>query len=94
MFCTEIPEISGPVNATAPNLCTMNDFTSTLAQAMWRPHRLRTPEWLIRYFLAKERADILLGSVKVYPKKALDHGFEFVYPDYNATMAGLIDLKF
>lgn len=93
-FSIETPEVEGVVNAVAPTFNTMKELTGAFASGMNRPHFVNTPEWLVRKMFCKERCDILLGSVKVYPKKVLEHGFEFQFPDVYACMAGLIDLKY
>ena len=49
---------------------------------------------MIRHTLSKERQAILLGSTKVYPRKALDNGFEFLYRDIYAALSGLISTKY
>lgn len=94
VFCCEIDQINGVVNAVAPKFCTNKELTTALARTMNRPHLFKTPEWLIRALMSKERAAIMLDSIKVYPKKALDNGFEFIYPDIYAAMSGINDLKY
>ena len=73
---------------------TNQEFTRGLARGMLRPHKFHVPEWLIRRTLSKERQAILLGSTKVYPRKALDNGFEFFYQDIYAALNGLISIKY
>ena len=94
IFCVETEQMNGVVNAVAPQTCTNLEFSKALAQSMWRPCRLNVPEFVIRNLLAKERASILLDSVNVTPKKALDNKFEFIYTNIIGSMSGLIGLKY
>lgn len=89
VFCCEIEQVRGVVNAVSPSPCKNRDFTKALANGMFRPHKFNVPESLIKRLLAPERQAILLGSTKVYPRKALDNGFEFLYPDVFAAVSGL-----
>ena len=94
VFCCEIDQVCGVVNAVSPTACTNREFTRALARSMFRPHKMNVPEWLIRRTLCKERAAILLDSLKVYPKKALENGFEFLYPDVFSAISGLVSTKY
>lgn len=94
VFCCEMDPVRGVVNAVSPRPCTNREFTKALAKGLFRPHKFNVPESLIRRILAPERQAILLGSTKVYPRKALDNGFEFLYPDVFSAVSGLVSTHY
>lgn len=88
-FCIETPAINGPVNATAPNPITNDQFGRTLGQVYRRPHWFPLPSFALKAALG-ELSEILLKGQRVLPSKALAHGFSF---DFAALEPALRDLK-
>jgi uncharacterized protein (TIGR01777 family) len=70
------PAIEGPVNVTAPNPVTNNDFTAALAKALGRPALLRAPASVLRAALGELSTD-LLASARVIPRALVAAGFAF-----------------
>jgi uncharacterized protein len=84
------PEISGPLNATAPYPVTNADFTRVLGRSLNRPAVMRVraaPLALIGGDLARE---LLLGGQKVLPRKALASGFVFEHPELPGALAAIL----
>jgi uncharacterized protein len=78
-FCIRHKEISGPVNATAPNPLRNDDFGRTMGIVLRRPHWFPVPSFLFK-LLFGELSVLLLQGQKVIPRKLLAQGFEFQYP--------------
>jgi len=78
-------ELSGPVNATAPEPATNRDFSGTLGSVLFRPAILPAPAFALRLILG-EMSEMLLGGQKVLPKKALASGFVFKHPSVDAAL--------
>ena len=75
----ESPDISGPVNGTAPHPVTNEEFSRTLANQLGRPNWLRVPRIGLRVLLG-EMADVaLVAGQRVLPRRALELGFRFKY---------------
>ena len=89
LFCLRRPEMTGPVNATAPHPVAQYDMAKTIAQTLGKPCLLRIPGLLLRVILG-ERADIILRGQRVVPAKALAAGFTFRYPTIEAAMQELL----
>lgn len=81
-------ELSGPINATAPKAVPNARFTELLAERLKRPTLLPMPAFLVR-LLFGEMADLLLYGQNVYPRKLLDAGFQFSYPDLREALQQL-----
>jgi len=74
------PRWRGPVNAVAPNPVRNADLTRALGRAVSRPTLLPVPAFAVRAVLG-ELSGELLGSKRVEPRQALDHGFHFGMPE-------------
>jgi len=72
-------EATGPVNATAPNPVTMEEFCRTLGNVMGRPSWLGAPALALRLGLG-EMADMLLTGQRAIPAVAHELGYKFRYP--------------
>ena len=71
------PDISGPINATAPIPVTNLKFTEELARRLHRPAVFRVPDALLRRIGGDFANELLLGGQRVIPNKALGNGFVF-----------------
>lgn len=78
-FCVATPDISGPVNATAPNPLTNDQFGRILGKVYKRPHWIPLPSFVLKAAFG-ELSEILLKGQRVLPSKALAHGFTFDFP--------------
>ena len=80
------PALTGAVNATAPQPVTNGEFSATLARVLKRPNVVRAPGFALRAALG-EMADVaLLDGQRVIPKRALESGYVFKYPELEAAL--------
>jgi uncharacterized protein (TIGR01777 family) len=82
-------DISGPVNLTAPNPVTNQEFTSALARAMHRPALFPAPAIALKLALGGFSSEIL-GSKKVVPAALSEAGFEWDYPHITNALIALV----
>lgn len=76
----ERPDLAGAFNFVAPEAVTNAAFAATLAQTLHRPAVLPVPSLLLRLALG-EAASMLLASQRCVPRRLLEAGFQFSYPD-------------
>ncbi len=88
-FLLDRPEISGPVNLTAPTPATNAEFTRALGAAVRRPALLAIPGWTVRLALG-ELASELLSSSRVRPTRLQQAGFGFDYPVIGPALADAV----
>ncbi|WP_091187865.1 TIGR01777 family oxidoreductase [Paenibacillus catalpae] len=88
LFCIDHPEIQGPVNGSAPEPVTNDQFGQALSKAFGRPHWLPAPAFLMKAVLG-EMSSLLLEGQRALPRKALEHGFTFKYPTIESAMKQL-----
>jgi uncharacterized protein (TIGR01777 family) len=81
--------VDGAVNLVAPNSVKNVDFSKSLAANLKRVAVLPVPKLFLKTMLG-ESSSLLLGSQRVTPKKLLDNGFKFRYPDLKVALADLV----
>jgi uncharacterized protein (TIGR01777 family) len=79
-------DLSGPVNATAPNSVTNREFTKTLGKVLRRPTIFPMPAFAARLALGEMADELLLPSVRAQPKRLQETGYEFRYPDLEGAL--------
>ena len=86
-YAIDTPEISGPINAVAPEPATNRQFTKALGKVLGRPTVLPVPGFAPKLLYGSECAEALvLGSIRVVPKRLLDAGFSFQFTDLDAAL--------
>ncbi|WNR43227.1 TIGR01777 family oxidoreductase [Paenibacillus roseipurpureus] len=88
-FCVDHDDIEGPVNATAPNPVTNQQFGRTLATVMRRPNIFPVPAFMMK-LLFGELSVLLLEGQKVLPRVLQQHGFVWKFPQLQEALAQLM----
>lgn len=88
-FATTNAELSGPVNAVAPNPVTNAAFTRELAAALHRPAIFPVPALALK-ILFGEMSQVLLGSQRVIPEAALRVGFQFRFTEVGGALRQIL----
>lgn len=81
--------IRGPLNLCAPGAVTNAEFTRALAASLKRPAFFHAPAFALRLFLRGMAEEMLLGSQRAAPKKALEAGYAFEFPKLEEALASL-----
>src|SRR2546426_10460410 len=81
--------VRGALNAVAPNPVRMKDFAHALGSALHRPALFSVPALVLRLGLG-EMAEVLLEGQRAVPRKALDGGYRFRFPELKGALADLI----
>jgi hypothetical protein len=91
VFLTRRPEITGPVNLCSPNPVRNKDLAKALGQVLHRPSFMPAPGFMIKLVLG-EFGSVILEGQKVIPRRLLDHGFVFQYPEIGKALQNLLGL--
>jgi uncharacterized protein (TIGR01777 family) len=73
--------LTGPVNVTSPNPVTNGQFSNTLGEVLHRPAVATVPEFAVKLMFGEMGEETLLSGQRVMPRRLLDSGFSFDYPD-------------
>lgn len=84
-YSLENEEVTGVLNAVAPQVATNADFTKTLARAMWRPAFFPLPGFVVKTVFGEERGLAMLEGQRVIPERTLATGYKFLYPDLESA---------
>jgi hypothetical protein len=88
-FLLKHPEISGPVNVCSPNPVRNKDLAKALGKALHKPSFLPAPGFMVKWVLG-EFGSVILEGQRVIPRKLLDKGFVFQYPDINKALKSIV----
>lgn len=91
IWLLEHEDISGPVNLTAPNPVTNQEFTKTLGRVLRRPTLLPVPKLLPSMLLGRELINALTESTRATPKALTDHGYRFKHPHLEPALRATLN---
>jgi uncharacterized protein (TIGR01777 family) len=83
-------ELSGPVNATAPNPVTNAEYSATLARVVARPALLPVPSFAPKLLLGELAEDLIFSSIRVHPAAAEATGYSFRHADLEPALGDLL----
>lgn len=88
-FLIDREDLAGAFNTTAPEPVTMRVFAATLGSALGRPAAFRVPEIALRLALGPG-AEALLTGQRAVPRRLVDAGFAFVFPELTSALADIV----
>jgi uncharacterized protein (TIGR01777 family) len=90
LWALDNDEVSGTINATAPEPATNKEFSKALGRALNRPATLPVPGFVLDLKFGGEFGHVLRGGQRVVPKRAMELGYEFKHPELNEALADLV----
>lgn len=88
-FLMENPEMEGVFNLCAPHPVTSRELADTLGRVLKRPARMPAPAFMLRTLMGEVSA-MMMASQRVIPRRLLDHGFVFRFPQIRAALKDLV----
>ena len=82
--------LRGPINAVAPNPVTNRQYTRTLGRVLRRPTLLPLQAFVARVAFGQIADAILLVGARVKPKRLMESGYEFRFPDLEGALRHLL----
>lgn len=90
------PAMQGAYIASAPNPASQRDFMRELRRAMRVPVGLPATSWMVRVgapLFMRTDPELALYGRYVMPKRLIDEGFEFQFPDLRAALCDLFSRR-
>lgn len=84
------PTVPQVYNGVAPALNTNYEFTKELGRVLRRPTIFPVPGFVMNTLMGSERAVILTQGQKVIPKRTLESGFQYKYPDLTSALKQIV----
>ena len=89
LYIMKHPEISGPINAVAPNPVSNSEFSKRLGNALSRPAFMPMPAFVLKVLMG-EMSDLLTTGQFVVPTKAQKHNYRFHYENLKSALDSLV----
>lgn len=89
-YALENENLRGAVNVVSPNPVTNEEFTKTLGEVLYRPTFLPLPEFVVNLVFGEMGDALLIDSTRVVPKRLLDSGFKFRYPEIKSALENAV----
>jgi uncharacterized protein (TIGR01777 family) len=90
LWALDDEQVSGVVNASAPNPATNREFSKALGRALGRPAVVPVPGLVLDLKFGSEFGKVLRGGQRVIPKRTEELGYEFKHPDLDEALADLL----
>ncbi|WP_375770550.1 TIGR01777 family oxidoreductase [Archangium gephyra] len=89
LFALEHPELTGPMNVTAPEPLTNADVARALGAALHRPAVLPVPGFALKVVMG-QMSEAVLGGQRVLPRRALEAGYRFQHPELPGALRAML----
>lgn len=89
-FLVENTGCEGPFNVTAPEPVLSKNFYRLLGKTLHRPAVFPMPAFALKLILGEMATELLLPSLKVVPKKLLEAGCKFKFPDLSLALKDIL----
>jgi uncharacterized protein (TIGR01777 family) len=86
VWAIENPQVSGPVNAVAPQALTNAEFSKEIGRALGRPSWLSAPAFALELLFGEMAEALLINGQRVVPTRAQELGYSFEYPTARAAL--------
>jgi uncharacterized protein (TIGR01777 family) len=89
LLALEDARVEGPLNLSAPEPARNRDLASAIGRVLSRPSLLPAPAFAMRAVLGG-MAEVVLASARVIPRRALDLGYRFKFPELEGALRDLL----
>jgi uncharacterized protein len=90
LWALDNEQVSGAVNATAPEPVTNKEFSKALGRAVKRPAIAPVPGFVLDLKFGGEFGHVLRGGQRVLPKRTQELGYSFKHPRLDEALADLV----
>jgi len=90
LWALDNEKVSGTINSTAPNPVSNREFSKAIGRALGRPASVPVPGFVLDLKFGGEFGRVLRGGQRVMPRRALDLGYKFRYPEIDGALKNLL----
>ncbi|MGD2295200.1 MAG: TIGR01777 family oxidoreductase [Candidatus Aminicenantes bacterium] len=90
-FLLKRKDLHGVFNLTAPHPLRQKDFARLLGKILGKPSWFPAPRFMLRMVLGQMADEMLLASQKVVPKRLLEAGYQFLYPEAEPALKDILE---
>ena len=89
VFLFRHPDLSGPFNLCSPYPIRNKELAKAIGKAMHRPSFMPAPAFMIKLVFG-EFGSVILKGQRVVPRRLLEHGFSFQYPEVDKAIENIV----
>lgn len=82
-------KVSGILNFTGPVNVLQIDLAKAIGNILHKPYFMKIPGFILKLIFG-ESADVILKGSRVFPKRALELGYKFKFPDLKTALEDLL----
>ncbi len=86
-------EMQGAYNLTSPNPVTMSQFMDCLGSILGSPSWTIVPGFIAKLLFGEMAESLLLADQQVFPRRLLEQGFVFSFPELSTALAEIYQFK-
>jgi uncharacterized protein (TIGR01777 family) len=90
LWAIDQEQVSGVINATAPNPVSNREFSRALGRALRRPAAVPVPGLALDLKFGREFGAVLRGGQRVMPRRALELGYGFRFEQIDSALSNLL----
>ncbi len=90
LWALDTVDISGPSTPPRPTPVTNRTFSKLLGKVLKRPAYFPAPKFAVTAMRGSEVADFVTASLRVMPRRALDKGYTFRFPELEPALRDLL----
>ncbi len=90
LYLLDEQDISGPINCMAPNPVQNRELTKAIGEVLGRPTFMPAVPAFAMKMIMGEFGSMLVKGQKVLPKRLLDKGFRFRFPEIRGALQDLL----
>jgi NAD dependent epimerase/dehydratase family enzyme len=90
LWALDDQRVEGALNASLPNPVTNREFSKALGRALRRPAIAPVPRAALVAMRGEELTDQILASIRAVPRRPLDLGYEFRFPEVEGALRDLL----
>jgi len=90
LWALDDERVSDTINSTAPKPVTNREFSQAIGRALHRPASVPVPGFVLDLKFGSEFGKVLRGGQRVMPRRALDLGYVFKYPEIDGALQNLL----
>ena len=89
IYCVDHPDLSGPVNVTAPAPVTNGELSRALGRVLHRPAVFPVPRFAVQ-LLYGEMSSVVTTGQRVIPRRLTDSGYPFAHTELEAALRDVL----
>lgn len=93
LFLMNRDDLTGVFNLVSPHPVRNKEFARTLGKILKRPWFLPVPAFVLKALFGEMAQEVMLSSQRTVPKRLLDAGFPFHYPQLKEALGDLLNIR-